>query len=78
MCILRLKFALTLLDLYFSMELMENIEDGTDNLEDNVDKREEEKEGRSVDVGLVLLTGSKKRKYQSLYTNSAISDCPKM
>ena len=69
---IRLRLALILLDLYLSMELMENMDDGTESLEERETATSDDAEDISRSVADDLLTGLKKRKYQALNSNSVI------
>ena len=66
---IRLRLALILWDLYLSSEFMENMVEGTDSLEDNNAATSDDAEDISTGLADDLLTGLKKRKYQSLNSN---------
>ena len=70
---IRLRLALILLDLYLSKELMENMDDGTESLEDKDAAISGDAEEISIGLDEVFVAGEKKRKYQSLYSNSVTS-----
>ena len=66
---IRLRLALMLWDLYSSREFMENIEEGTDSFDDNnADTSDDADEKSNPEES--LRTGDRKRRYQSLYSNS--------
>ena len=67
---IRLRLALILLDLYFSKELMENMDDGTERLEERETATSDDADEISKIVADDLLAGLKKRKYQALNSNS--------
>ena len=56
---IRLRLALMLLDLYLSTEVMENMDDGTDNLEERETATSDDAEETSAVADDVLLTGVK-------------------
>ena len=63
-------------DLYLSREFMENMEEGTDSFDDNNDATSDDAEDISDRIGDDLLTGLKKRKYQSLNSNcTMLEEC---